>query len=143
MLKNILEEQSFSLGIAFVDPNKIEKINVKYLGHRGATDVISFDYSSYMDGLNLENVQTCDNIDACALYGEIFICPDVAKEQAKIFKTELSEELLRYVIHGILHIKGYDDRTVNQRLKMRRLENKFIAQLRKHFDIRNVINFKK
>jgi len=64
------------------------------LRHAGATDVIAFDYS----------------IRASHLRGEIFICVDEALVQARRFRTTWQSESVRYVVHGVLHLLGFDDR---------------------------------
>ena len=61
--------------------------------------------------------------------GEIFICPAVADENAKRHKETLMAELARYLIHGLLHMSGYDDKFLVARRKMKREENRLLRQL--------------
>lgn len=93
LIKNELQISFESLTINFVLPVTIEDINVRYLNHEGTTDIITFNYSG-------DNV----NID-----GEIFISVEDAKANAERFGCSMQSELLRLIIHGLLHLKGYDD----------------------------------
>ena len=97
----------------FVGPKKMASLNEKFLGHEGPTDVITFDYGE--DG------------------GEIFICPDVAIAQAKEFGTTPQIELVRYIVHGVLHLKGYEDIKSTDREKMKRAEDKWVRWVAAEF----------
>jgi len=88
-------------------------LNWQHLQHEGPTDVITFGYA---DGGKV-------------LHGELFICIDVAVEQARQFRTTWQDELMRYVIHGILHLQGYDDMEPAKRRIMKRAENRLLKQL--------------
>ena len=85
------------LSITFVGRAAISRLNRRYLGHEGATDVISF---------GLERVGKRD-----AVLGDIYICVEVARENAKRQRIAAGEELLRLVVHGTLHILGHDHPT--------------------------------
>ena len=78
--------QSREIATSFVAVKKMASLNERFFGHEGPTDVITFDYGQ--DG------------------GEIFICPDVAISQAKEFGTTPQMELVRYIVHGLLHLTG-------------------------------------
>lgn len=82
------------ISVAFVGPAAMEKLNRGFLSHDGPTDVISF-------GLARSN-------KASPLIGDIYICPRVAERNAKALRITPKEELTRLVIHGMLHILGYD-----------------------------------
>jgi probable rRNA maturation factor len=77
-----------NLSIAFIGPAEIKKLNKKYRGKDKPTDVLSFDYGD--DG------------------GEIVICPQVVKENAKKDGGGFRKELAKVLAHGILHLAGYD-----------------------------------
>ena len=62
---------------------------------------------------------------------DIFICPSQATANAKIFKTSLKQEVVLYVIHGILHLLGYDDRTPLDIKKMRAKEREVLERLKR------------
>jgi probable rRNA maturation factor len=132
---DVLKENGYSLGVFLVKPSKIAEINEKFLQHEGVTDVISFNYAEFdgvVDELGVNKMSL--------LYGEVYVCPQVALEQSKKFKTTPCEEFLRYVIHGILHIKGYDDLNPQDRKKMRTQENNALKKIRQLFNIDELIN---
>jgi len=89
------------------------KLNNEYLQHDYYTDVITF-------SLNEDDTKEID--------GEIYICVDVAEEQAKEYKVSLSNELSRLAIHGLLHLCGYGDKTDEEQKLMRSLENKYLSK---------------
>jgi probable rRNA maturation factor len=77
------------VSIAFVTSSAIAKLNRKYLGHAGPTDVISFAFGD-------------------PLVGDIYISPDVARRNAREHSVGVREELARLVVHGVLHVTGRD-----------------------------------
>ena len=95
-------------------------LNESFLHHQGPTDVISFDY--YEKGPPGE------------LWGEIIVCTDEAILQARRFRTTWQSELVRYIVHGILHLNGYDDRVPKERNRMNRAENGLLRDLAVRFD---------
>jgi probable rRNA maturation factor len=82
-----------TLSIAFVSKRRIASINRRHLGHEGPTDVISFGLEPALPG----DVQ-----------GDIYIAPDVARENARRHGVPVREELARLVVHGTLHVLGHD-----------------------------------
>lgn len=107
LLREDLEFSVDSLFINFITSEEIHNINKEFLNQDYSTDVIAFNYS----GSNFE------------LDGEIFISIDDAKIFARKYNVLLSKEFTRLIIHGILHLKGYDDIKKNDREKMKRIEN--------------------
>ncbi len=107
------------LGIVLVGPKESASLNEKFLGHEGSTDVITFDYS---EG---EAKRT--------LHGEIFICVAEAEKQAKEFKTDWRSEVVRYVVHGVLHLIGHDDLQPMARKKMKLVEGRLVRELSHRF----------
>ncbi|UCH65059.1 MAG: rRNA maturation RNase YbeY [Ignavibacterium sp.] len=107
LLRKDLDYSIQSLFINFIDNASIQKINKEYLNHNYSTDIITFNYS----GSNV------------AFDGEIFISIDDAQLNAKKYKISLSKELKRLIIHGILHLKGYDDIKSDDRIIMKKKEN--------------------
>jgi probable rRNA maturation factor len=82
------------LSVAFVSDRRIAALNRRHLGHRGATDVISFGF---------------DPVDASGdVVGDVYIAPDVARRNARSVGASVREELLRLVVHGVLHVLGHD-----------------------------------
>jgi probable rRNA maturation factor len=69
------------------------------------------------------------------LFGEIFISVDDAVAQARQFRTTWPAELVRYVIHGILHLRGYDDLTPAARRTMKKEENRLLSGVRRGFPL--------
>ena len=101
------------IGIHFVGPAEMERVNWDFLRHVGSTDVITFDHGS----------------SKTHLHGECFICVADALKQATEFNTTWPEELGRYVIHGLLHLAGYDDVGPVARRLMKRRENSLTQRL--------------
>lgn len=89
------KHQLVELNFIFCSDDYLLKINQQYLNHDTYTDIITFD-----------NGDTSGEI-----YGDIFISIDRVKENAKSFKTTLSDELHRVIIHGTLHLLGYKDKS--------------------------------
>lgn len=105
-----IEKLNFDeINIVFVDDNVIRDINKRFLNHGYPTDVISFDLSDEPDKI-----------------AEIYISIDRAIQQAKIYKVELQNELARLTAHGLLHLAGFDDKTKSEKLRMRKIENRYI-----------------
>ena len=98
------------LGFHFVSPREMARVNWRFLQHEGSTDVITFDYGSTAE----------------RLHGECFISVADAVAQAEAFGTTWTDEVVRYVIHGILHLRGYDDLEPSLRRTMKREENRWV-----------------
>ena len=81
------------ISVTLVTAPRIAAINAKHLKHRGATDVISFGFSRERGG---------------AVVADIYIAPSVAKENARRLGVGIREELVRLVVHGVLHALGHD-----------------------------------
>ena len=101
-----LKVKQSDLSIVFVGTKRMRAINKKYLSHDYAADVLTFDFG-----------------DAC---GEIIICPHVARVNAKAHQISTENEIIYYVIHGILHLAGFDDHKPCDILQMRRMEKKML-----------------
>jgi rRNA maturation RNase YbeY len=97
------------------------RVNASFLQHEGSTDIITFDH--------LESAETGE------LHGELFICLDDAMKQAKEFKTSWQSELTRYVIHGLLHLRGHDDREAAARRTMKKEENRLLREASRMFSL--------
>ena len=98
------------LGFHFVSPREMARVNWRFLQHEGSTDVITFDYGSTAE----------------RLHGECFISVADAVAQSEAFGTTWTDEVVRYVIHGILHLRGYDDLEPSLRRTMKREENRWV-----------------
>ena len=85
---------SAMLSIAFVSRRTIASLNKDHLGHDGDTDVITFALGR--------------STPSAPLVGDIYVAPDVVKEQAKRWRVPVREELARVVVHGVLHAVGHE-----------------------------------
>jgi probable rRNA maturation factor len=83
------------VSVAFVSDRDIARMNRKHIGHRGPTDVISFGFS---------RLAARDSL----LIGDIYIAPGVAARNARARRRPVREELTRLLVHGTLHVLGYD-----------------------------------
>ena len=128
-----LEEQfhaaNYELGLHLVTAAEMARVNETFLNHEGSTDVITFDHRETVGrGRNSGNV----------FHGEIFLCLDDAVAQARQFDTAWQSELARYLLHGLLHLHGFDDRTPNARRRMKREENQLLRLAQRQFPIRRL-----
>lgn len=108
----LLEQESKVLGdisIIFVTDSYLLEMNQKYLDHDYYTDIITFDYC-------VTNIVS----------GDLFISVDRVQENAGIVNVGFLTELHRVMIHGILHLCGYNDQTDEEKRVMRELENKYL-----------------
>ena len=119
LMRQLHQTDGFELGIYILDPAEMSRLNETFLRHQGSTDVLSFDYNH--------------PAQEQALRGEVFVCLDVAVRQAARFRTTWQSELVRYVIHGVLHLKGYDDHHPSRRQKMKLQENRLHKQMARKF----------
>ena len=113
------------VSVCLLSGAEMARINERFLGHSGATDVITFDYSGA--GLGLE--AGGDRAEVLDFAGEIFICPEVAAIQGAEFGVTWQKEVLRYLVHGFLHLAGYDDLEPKARKLMKRRENLLFQRL--------------
>ncbi len=104
----------YSLSIAFTDDEEIARINRESLGREGPTDVIAFDLSE--EGLPLDRV------------GDVYISLDTARANSERFKVSQGEELLRLVVHGVLHVLGYSDGSPSERKEMEALQEEIVER---------------
>ena len=123
------------LGINLVAAREMTLINETFLKHEGSTDVITFDYGLGVPPSGGAALKKRNRLkpELQALHGEIFVCVDEAVSQAKLFETTWQSEVVRYLVHGILHLLGHDDCRAAARRKMKREENRRLAGLSKKF----------
>lgn len=100
------------LGLAWVDPASCSRLHADFFGDPGLTDVMTFPGEAGDDHA-----------------GELAICPAVAAARAAEFANEFSRELTLYLVHGWLHLAGFQDATRAGRQRMRRAESKLLAWL--------------
>ena len=104
--------EALSIDYSFVDPKQMIKINKNHLNHNYLTDVLAFDYS--------ENSQ---------IQADVFISEEKVRANAQEYSQEFSVELMRVMLHGLLHLCGHKDKTPEQQNRIRELEEKYLNQL--------------
>lgn len=112
-LKFVVSSEVRRLGavnIIFCSDNYLLDVNVKYLHHDYFTDIITFDYC-----------------EGNVLSGDLFISVDSVRENASFFGVDFTDELNRVMVHGILHLIGYDDHTEEEQKVMRSKEDYYLS----------------
>jgi probable rRNA maturation factor len=105
------ERKSISdLNIVFCTDNFLFKMNKEYLHHNTLTDIITFDYSN-----------------GNSISGEIFISIERVAENSQMFNVQFQDELLRVIIHGVLHLSGYKDKKLIEVAAMRKKEEAYLS----------------
>lgn len=111
-VSRIINSEDFVVGqvdYIFCSDDDLLKINVEYLDHDTLTDIITFDYS-----------------DGTTISGDVFISTDRVMDNAIAFNVDFSEELLRVMSHGVLHLMGYGDKSEKEASLMRKKEEEKI-----------------
>ncbi|HUS48127.1 MAG TPA: rRNA maturation RNase YbeY [Phycisphaerae bacterium] len=101
------------IDVAVVGRRQISALNRNWLGRGGATDVLSFDLS---------------DADRRGLSAQIVVCGDVAAEQGRLRGWGARRELLLYVVHGLLHLMGYEDASIRGAAKMHAREEELLDE---------------
>lgn len=115
LLENILldnKQNTGSINIIMTDDDSLRLMKKEYFNQDLYTDVIAF------------------NIDDDPFEGEIYISHDRIKDNAKKFNQSFEDELKRILIHGSLHLCGYDDKTPTEKLEMTSLEENYLEKFR-------------
>lgn len=113
-LKAVAEEEGRRPGqisVIFCSDPYLLEINRKYLGHDYYTDIITFDYS-----------------EGDTISGDLFISVDTVRSNAEFYSADFKDELDRVIVHGVLHLIGYDDHTDEQSAEMRSRENHYLER---------------
>ena len=108
----IIEKEHLKTGninFVFQNDEDIRKINVSHLSHNYYTDIITFDYS-----------------EGKVLNADIYISVERVIENAEMFHVEKQNEMLRVIIHGILHLIGFSDSSDSEKKEMRDMEDKYL-----------------
>lgn len=115
-LKLVAEAEGKRIGdiaVIFCSDKYLLDVNIKYLKHKYYTDIITFDYC-----------------EGNRLSGDLFISVDSVRENAREYGSTFEEELNRVIVHGVLHLMGYDDHTDEDITQMRAKENASLQLLR-------------
>jgi rRNA maturation RNase YbeY len=115
-IEKVVSDKDFELGevnYIFCDDEYLLKLNVEFLQHDTLTDIISF-----------------DNSLGKLINGDVFISIERVKENAKEYNVTFEEELHRVMIHGILHYMGLKDKSADEKMIMRKEENKALSFLK-------------
>ena len=107
---SLYNKKTGDIAYIFCNDKRILEINNQYLQHDYYTDIITFDYS-----------------DEKQISGDIFISIDTVKSNSEKFNVLFQKELLRVLIHGILHLCGQEDKTPEEKKIMREKENLALA----------------
>jgi rRNA maturation RNase YbeY len=117
----IIEETAYNpkstgnICIIFCSDDYLLSMNKQFLSHEYYTDVITF-----------------DNSEKDKVSGDIFISIDSVKSNADYYKQEFITELNRVIIHGVLHLLGFKDKTIKERAKMREREDFYLRKIAKN-----------
>lgn len=102
------------LSVVYVTDGFMRSLNRRYLRHDRTTDVLSFSLG-----------------ERGRLGGEIYVALDQARRQARIYGASFREEVRRLIVHGVLHLAGYDDGTARGRTRMRKREDHYLTDAKK------------
>lgn len=103
----------------FCSDDYLLALNQEFLSHKTLTDIITFDYS-----------------EAGAISGEIYISLERVRENSLKFKTTLQNEILRVMIHGVLHLVGYKDKKPKEVAEMRKKEEAYLSLWKTMFHVK-------
>ena len=114
-LRCVADEEGYTLGevtYIFCSSEVHRKMNIDYIGHDYFTDIITFDYSDLEQGV---------------VSGDIFIDVETVADNARIYGSTARQEMLRVVVHGLLHLCGQKDKTPRAEKQMHRKEDKYLT----------------
>jgi probable rRNA maturation factor len=109
------KRNNLELSVAFVNKNKIKELNKKYRGKDRPTNVLSFNQLEFIGKKS----------KAKKMLGEIIICPQEVKKNATKLKMSFEEEMINCLIHGILHLIGYDHENFLKEAKLMERKQKY------------------
>jgi rRNA maturation RNase YbeY len=121
LLEELLDRKDYQLGVHFIGATEMARLNESFLGHEGSTDVLTFNHQ--------------ESPGREPLYGEIFISVDDALVHARRFRVRWPLEVARCLVHGVLHLEGYDDADSASRRSMKRRENCLLKALSVRLDL--------
>lgn len=116
----------YEMSVIFVSKDAIREMNRDYRGINRATDVISFAFQEG-EGAGLTPF----------FLGDIAVCPDIVEKHSRSYGTSFRTETLFVIIHGVLHLLGFDHTHLAEREKMRKMENSIMEKLADDWKGRN------
>ena len=102
-----------SLNYVFCSDEYLKEINLQFLGHNTYTDIVTFNY----------------NPSKGEIEGEIYISVDRVQDNSKTFKSDFQAEIHRVIIHGVLHLIGFNDKSKREKALMREKEDTYLSLL--------------
>ena len=114
-LSDVIRDEGCNEGeisFIFCDDEYLHHLNLEFLNHDTLTDIITFDYSVGKE-----------------LHGDVYISIERVRDNASDFKVTFEQELGRVMVHGILHLCGYKDKTDKEKLQMRSKENHYLERI--------------
>lgn len=118
-INNAIKNENYvpgQINFIFTSDKYLLNINKQYLSHNYFTDIITF-----------------NDVQGDIINGDIFISVETVKNNSLRFGVSFDEELSRVMIHGIMHLIGYDDQTEEQKSEMRKKENEYLDRLKNLF----------
>jgi probable rRNA maturation factor len=114
ILRRVARSQGWTgdLSVAILDDAAIAAVNARFHGVGGPTDVLAFFYGADADGIE----------------GEIVVSAETAQRVAASLDEKPERELMRYMVHGLLHLCGHDDHSPAGRRRMERMQERFLAE---------------
>ena len=119
---------SASISIAIVDNETIHDLNIRYLQHDYPTDVLSFLLEEEIAPDSLPIPKSSPRGYGKRIEGEIILSSEMAKQMATKYRWKPLDEVTLYVVHGLLHLCGYDDMTRKEQSSMQQREREVLAQ---------------
>ena len=124
----LLPGRSCRLSLVLVEDNAIRRLNARYLGKPWPTDVLAF---SMREGPVLSGDSS--------LLGDLMISTEMALRNAKRFRSSLDREFALYLVHGLLHLLGYEDKTPSQKRRMRKEEQRVLRHCARFVSLKELI----
>ena len=127
-ITHTLEQESVvaaDISVAVIDNEQIHELNRRYLSHDYATDVLSF----LLDETGPETARNAEGPRGAgkSIEGELIVSSEMASQVAKEYRWSPHDELLLYIVHGLLHLCGYDDLSESEQRIMRQREREVLA----------------
>ena len=120
-LHAVAEDEGYrieQINYVFCSAQHLLEMNRQFLGHDYFTDIITFDYSELREGF---------------VAGDIFIDIETVADNARLYGASRREEMLRVIVHGLLHLCGQKDKTPRANKQMHRKEDKYLAKFKEMF----------